>query len=760
MARLATLILAATSVGCLGQSIIDLPESGGLPTTLLIAIPPVTEVASVVDAPPRALAIDNQAFTFTPWRGIGGASYVAVFSDATLAELQLEPGLLTLVSGVGRSFASVAARIEASDDGAASTWGPASPDVLPMRWELPPLDLGVCLTAGGCLTSSTAVSRCVACAAPSAIDPPVPPECPIGWQFDGESCLGGDPEVGPCPAGEVWLPSSGGCVPITAPCPAGRWPAVPAGAQATLYVDAGAAGPGDGSIDLPYPTIVEALAQAPAQSAIVVARGVYEAQLTVTTPNLAIVGACAGETRVVGPDGAEAILVQSEGISLQGFTVHGDWNAVAVAGAGSEAHLVDIVARAETATAIQVSGAALTGSRIHVLRAGASALASHDGAVVSVERLVVDGRVEHAVGCRDDSTLQLTDLVVQSAMAHGGVHVADNCHVSVRNARIDDARGGGVTVIGAAEVDIDRVLIRGTMPGRDSHGLLVLGGIVTASRLHIDSITGNGVVAGQTQGAVVRLRDTVIRSTRMEASYAGYGLFVGGTSGGPTPITLLVAERLFIADSAVSAIRATSQATLSVTDYVIDGAATIGIDLVNFARTEFRRGSITKTQVAVHSDSWRMPLILTDLSIRNVDGEGVLHRATDSLTILRGRIVGAQGAGVAVEPRSAQSRSSTISLSHLVVEGTRALGEEPQAGLRMVAAKGQHVSRFRLQGNGEFGAWLVKNTGLEVSAHFRDGVISGHEVGINAPISDLGGYAVEPLIVGVQVQDNRLPLAR
>lgn len=337
-------------------------------------------------APPPRLAVggDIRVVTF-PW---------------TLAELEVEPGLVDLGAAPGRPLPPPLAGFRMTEDELAFR---ADAGVLEAVADLriPGRDDARCVRRGGC-RAPNGVSVCLApCPAPEAPAPPAPPviPCPAGWVAEAEPGLGGNdwcrpvlPEADPgCPAGTfAWLDAPH-CAPVD-DCPAAPFRTD----GDALHVLADAPAGGDGSATRPFRRLGQALAVATPGATVALGPGTY-AGAPVDTPDVRLLGRCAADTRVrFDPGESHSIRVEADGVSVAHLTIEGR---------------LDVV-RSATVTAVAVEGDVVVRPQAR-LQSSRLRMGPGPEPAVTVQRsgqaVVADASLEGAVvSCGADATLDVS----------------------------------------------------------------------------------------------------------------------------------------------------------------------------------------------------------------------------------------------------------------------------------------------------------------------------------------------------------------
>src|SRR5688572_1597432 len=138
--------------------------------------------------------------------------------------------------------------------------------------------------------------------APAPPNEPVHTPCPSGWRTIARP---GAPSVcdpwpasgrADCPPGQAHFPGAPGCEAIGSACPAGEFTDM---GPTALYVTASTTAiGGDGSMQFPLTSIVQAINSAAPGGVIVLGRGTFD-QTFLVDRDVMVMGSCAAETRVV-----------------------------------------------------------------------------------------------------------------------------------------------------------------------------------------------------------------------------------------------------------------------------------------------------------------------------------------------------------------------------------------------------------------------------------------------------------------------------
>jgi hypothetical protein len=364
-----------------------------------------------------------------------GALYALAY-DAPLGALAVPAGLTTAFDGVaaGRRLPAGYRAHRADLDRDPPSWSPIDPNELPdpiRLFELPGLSLGPCEEMGGCFRFAEGTERCeIPCVEPvferRAPDPPAPPAIP-----DATPCAPGFEEVAPdgarnfpicralessCAAGEVHFLGDAACSPAGGRCPAGDY-ADPLPAGDVLYVRAGAASPGDGSLGAPFPSITDAIGRAAPGSVIAVAKGVYDEAVTVDR-DVHLAGACR-ETIVRGPVARmRAVIGVAASATVASLRIEPMGSIGLVVEPSAYATIRDVeVSRVPTGIAVLGTADIDRAAVLDVTLAGVRV----DGRA-SLDQVVVDGGADgvDVAGIAEINGLRATDLTADALEASGG----------------------------------------------------------------------------------------------------------------------------------------------------------------------------------------------------------------------------------------------------------------------------------------------------------------------------------------------------
>jgi hypothetical protein len=508
-----------------------------------------------------AIALDDEAVT-TSGSFTEGTVITAIFYREPLGALGFGAGPLELVPPPGgrpppRPTAGAWAGTIRDGGIAWSALAEIPPRIADLR--LPGLDPIGCLRQGGCIAKSAPDLCNLPCTSSVAIAAPAPPRiaappemstCRYGWSLVDEdppycrpAALGQalECELGEAPFGEGCRPL-GTCGPL--------WPAdLPVGA---IYVSANARVGGDGSEELPFLTLAEAIARRGAASVIAVAQGEYPESIEL--PNgVTIIGACAEGTRISAGDAPEAVVVRGSGairdLAISGgriallVTGSAELDRVIISGPGREGievrsggvvHGREILISGRSYAALFADEASASLRRAAIVRDRAfGVLAARDArveledlafrtvsatdtstAVVVLERAAVTGegviasRGGVGIWLAHSSSCSMSDLAI-GGTSYLGLSVHPENRATLSRLLIDHATKGAIRVEQDGELIVSDAILRGT---QDGPGMLLDGGRGRFARVLSEENEGDAIaLLGSASQPAVRLEDVWIR---------------------------------------------------------------------------------------------------------------------------------------------------------------------------------------------------------------------------------------------------------
>jgi len=327
--------------------------------------------------------------------------------------------------------------------------------------------------ASGC--SGNAATR-------SRDDPEPPPECSVAdIVLEDGGCLPPGIPADACPAGFA-VSADGACEPVlpasvcpsgmmaavgeaecheVAPCGQGPWGEIPVG-PGTLYVDASAEAPGDGTQSAPYASIQAAVDAAAPGSLVAVTDGTYVESLNVDH-GVTVWGRCPSTVSIVSPAGNLPSLVIHAGdeVVVRSVAVTGPYVGAAVTNSVLVLEAVRIFDTAEVGVLIEsTQGPAQVTIRGSLIEGAHRAGLHVDGGDLSIESSVIRqaqplvGVTTRGVSAYADSgptTLTLSATVVEDNLDTGVVAAGAEITVDssvIRWTRPGDAPSSGVGLVG------------------------------------------------------------------------------------------------------------------------------------------------------------------------------------------------------------------------------------------------------------------------------------------------------------------------
>lgn len=324
-------------------------------------------------------------------------------------------------------------------------------------------------------------------AAPVAPEPPALGPCPAGWRVGAAS--GSEPETcepwpeagaATCASGEAQFPGDPACAPVGDPCPVGDFPEDIAAGSDVLYVLAGAAPGGDGTLASPFSRIADATRVSRAGTIIAVGKGEYDEPVVLRT-RFTLWGACAAQTRIASSVAATdvgTIDVVGPDSAIRNVTVGGERPGIIVAPPTASVHIHGVV----------IAGALGAGLGIHSV--GTSTV---DGLLVRDTRPLADGTFGRAIDLEEGSTLEARR-----------VHLEHNVEFGVF------AVGAGTSLV------LEDAVIRDVRPSTNNfgRGLRVSeGASATLARVVVELASDVGISASRS-GTTLAVEDVVVRDTR------------------------------------------------------------------------------------------------------------------------------------------------------------------------------------------------------------------------------------------------------
>ncbi len=376
------------------------------------------------------------------------------------------------------------------------------------------------------------------------LDVGVPPigltPCPEGWR----DVTGGDvtechpyPEGGAetCATGDAHFPGEPGCRAIGDSCPTGDYATTLPSGDRILYVLAGAAAGGDGSIASPYAGLSDVnWNSATAGTTVALGKGTYEGTMALRA-GAHVVGACAAETIITGTDSPIPSVVTVTNAGVPAVIEN-----LAIAGASQWG------VRVESGRSLDLRGVRVSGaSQIGMVAVGT-------GTAVTLTDVVIEGTLRGG------------------ASAFGALFVQDGAQAEVVRVLVRGNEGQGLFADGiGTRVTLTDVAVQGGAPafgtGLGSRGVTAQGGArLEASRLLVSTVRDVGIFLGETDTAVI-LTDTVVENTQPRSGDARGGRGIDVRAGG-----FLEASRVLLSENREAGFAAVEEGTAAVlTDVVV-----------------------------------------------------------------------------------------------------------------------------------------------------------------------------------------------
>ncbi|RLB45720.1 MAG: hypothetical protein DRJ42_29315, partial [Deltaproteobacteria bacterium] len=567
--------------------------------------------------------------------------------------------------------------------------------------------------------------------------------CPDAWR---EVVVDGVTECDPypvepqptCDAGDVHFPGEARCRPIGEACPGGDYAATLPTDGSVVYVNAAAAGGGDGTLAGPYAGLSDiAWSSLSPGTTVALAKGTYEGTVHVRG-GVRVVGACVRDTRLTGYTGPIPSVV------------------TALPGVGE-----GVVENLTIGGAVQ-RGVLVDGGRSLVL-----------------EGVLIEGTQETGVLVSDPGTMvTLRDVVIRDTQEQTGVERFGHGIVVVSGAeltatRLVVSRSHEIGILlygGGTAVTLTDAVIRETAP-RESDGTLGRGidaedgAALTATRVLIADNHDIGIfVFGD--GTAAALTDVIVRDTQPQRSDGLYGRGVDVEEGGE-----LTATRLVIANNHTTGLYAAQGGTrVTLTDVVIrdtqpnvgDAAGGRGLNVEGEVSLTATRLSIARShELGAYVAGRLASVILTDTAIRETK-----QRASDSaggrgLNVEYGARV--EGDRVVIEDSLEFGVLSTdgasVTLRDTAIVGvsraacvTSTCPEEPYGHGVAVVSGGLEFKRFQIHDAATCGIFLAQLGGVApgVVLYLEAGVVSSSEIGVCVQVE---GYDFARLTNGVEYRD-------
>lgn len=384
--------------------------------------------------------------------------------------------------------------------------------------------------------------------APALPAPPALTPCLEGWRevpdADDPALVVCEPwpEAGPstCLAAELQLPGRASCERMGPACPTGDFAEDLPADREILYVRPGALD-GDGTLARPWGSIAQALAGAPDDSIVALAKGTF-AEVVDTSAGVTLWGACTAETVIspAEPDGQRSSVRLSGGArGLRNLTITGPRRGLLLIdlAQGIELSAVEIrdavgyglVVAADVGGPISVSGLAVR--RIGSSGGIAVGMEVRDYADVTLRDAVFEEAGFLAVSVVEFAHLDADGLVVRGTVSPpgnaSGAALYQRDGVVTLEATVLEANADTALWVEDGVLDASNLVVRDTLPnppGVFGWGLIASSaGTVRLTRARFERCVEVAVVV---RGAFLSLIDVLVRDTRPRASGSALGVGV------------------------------------------------------------------------------------------------------------------------------------------------------------------------------------------------------------------------------------------
>ncbi|MCC7383029.1 MAG: hypothetical protein IT384_14415 [Deltaproteobacteria bacterium] len=724
----------------------------------------------------------------------GTGRLTVFFFPFSLQELDLTVGPVELV-GAGPGTRRIPPSIEIHEaqlnrDGPGAFSAGAEIDAARSRWQLPPLNGRACVARGGCADPATDFATCTEpCPEPGPTAPPKPPTpvlapdlvgagCLPGWQPSSittgiatlELCRAVAETVVDCGAGRALF--LGGCARVGSDCPSGDYNALTPAGAVHVHPVGGDDRSGDGSSARPLATVLAAMALAPDDGIISLARGRY---LPVVVPSrgVTLLGACPEETVLLG------------GLAP---------------GPDDGGRLRDLSVRSSTFAVFLDNGAWLDLERVRLDAPAGVAIELRTRARLSARTIEVRARGEYTLVAGADTETALTDATLAAGSAAGVDILGPRAQATLTRVRIAPEPQGSVPASASfiAEGSSTATLIETLIEGGTNSAMAVLDGAVVTSThgvllnaprpsILVDHGGRLELSRGRVTGAAI-VRGTGSRLNARDALFQQRGVTVEAHSTAELSRTTVVGAEQGITASGLDAlIRASDLQILDCTKPAATTDPAHGVQAKSSASVEIDRLRVSRCFNAGVEVREGASAVIHDLSISRIEAHertlGVFVHYGSRATLARVRIDGTAGAirvddtdtVVVVEDATilgANKALTVLDQARLIVR--RAELEPRTAGLDASAAGHATLTDVRI--GAPRGEPRTAATGLEVGSEavvsaqrfvlhglatgaaiksaeidLRDGSIEDNGVGVSIRPP---GYVTSRLVSGVVFRSN------
>jgi len=612
-------------------------------------------------------------------------------------------------------------------------------------------------------------------------------DCPSGWrEVAGLYAFECDPyPVGgaaTCGPGEAHFPGEAACRPVGDPCPVGDFADGLIDDGTVVYVRAGAAS-GDGSLATPFGALSDVRwTSLAAGTTVALARGTYEGTLPLRAATR-VVGACAGETVVVGPAAPIASLVSvttsGEPAVVRNLTITDSLGFGAMAEEGRRLSLEGVIVERANEAAVMASGTAAEITMTSVVirdtrtsgRFGRGVVAQEAGRI-EASFVLVEGNRDTGVFASDSgSEIVINDSVVRDTLPQQdddtggrGIGVQTAARLEATRVLVEANREAGMYV-SESECALTDVVVRGTRAeerdGTGGHGLeLRFGARGEIVRLLVAENQDVGIFISDPDTSA-RLDGIVVRNVEADpsGSSGGRGLVVADEAD-------VEATRLLVADNGGTGVYVSGGATLTLTDAAVRGieSETVGGRGVNVqlgARLTASRLLVTDSREAAmfigDADVVLRDALVRDTRARASDGvfgRGLNVQGSSTLDAERIRVEASREFGiVATRGASATMRDASIVGTERASCAATTCAARPYGYGAAAVAGALGLSRFEVRDAATCGVFLAGDPTMPgpTEVDLAEGVVAESEIGACVQVDD---YDLMRLTNGVEYRDN------
>lgn len=574
--------------------------------------------------------------------------------------------------------------------------------------------------------------------APRPHAPPALPElgpCPEGWSevadADVPAVVHCEPwpsgEAEECPDDQAHFPGGAGCEPVGPPCPAGDWPEdLPADA-AVLYVLAGAAGGGDGSLESPFATIADAIAVAEEGAVIALSKGTFDEDVFVNRA-VSLWGACVGGTTLTSSRPSTQFATLSfrgpAGQGVRNVTITGERPGVRVTATSGPVEMLSVVLRdSPTDPVVVEEGGDLSAQDVVVRDSqGVFGIYAATGAQVELSRVVLRAAGIRELYAIDEGTrIEAIDVALLDASPSDdpqlpgmAVLAYSGGVISLQSSIVERAPflAAGAAGPGSELVLQDTLVRSGT--GASSPGVdLEQGAHGTLTRVAITDAIGLGLNI-QGEGTEVHASDLVISDTATSSGILGQAIEIAQGAHADLARTLIARSHstgMKIGHEGTEVL-ATDLSIVRTLDGLNPFGDTVGcgIELTRGGRLELVRSEVSQSdEIGIAVGKGSSSLVATDLAVHDTVGNaltfgiGLIVQEGGSVTLERASFEQNASGGIQVGLPPAE-----LTALDLVVRGTVSSHQTKEYGYGVFVFLGGEatLTRTLIEGNQFAGFWV------------------------------------------------------